>query len=471
MARKSASPSQVYQQSLDAFWQGRGEAALEKVVEHLSSDPKSKENMQFYRLWMEQLVAKKDDDGLSKLSNHLLKRSKLEKNNYREYFALRGLIALNRNNINAAKLFASALKGPRKSEPYVAELIQRIEIITKDKPKYFLLDQVTKIKDYFQWEYLLQVCSENQDNESYQMLSTMLLDRYPNSPKMFLDQYHLGYACDSFADSIEAGNELTEMFPANEEFHILLAAAFIQDKDFVSAIKVLQVAEQIGSSEDLDIIQLQALAYGEYCLKQNSPKLRKQSIELLERAIQAVQAEGFSAQAHRKTLRKLEKIEQQSKEEGPATPINYWYVNLRKEDYSRFKARSLDDIQELRFKLSFQVLSGDILVFGRSELHQGEDMLKVVALYKASSDNYYHPIDGIRSDISLLSRPEQTTMIPGVFETGAPLQDNQQSIFRLGEEAVSEIMAQMERSHRDPDFEVPEDLRETENEEQSEDVG
>jgi tetratricopeptide (TPR) repeat protein len=377
---------------------------------------------------------------------------------------------LTRSNLNTAKLFASALKKPRSNEPYVAEFLQRVEVITKEKPSYFLLEQVSKIKDYFQWEYILQICSENNDNDSYNILSGMLVDRYPNSPKIFLDHYHLGVANGSTEDSVEAGKELIEQFPANEEFHIMLAAALIKDKDYVSAIRILQVAEQISNNEDLDILQLQALAYGNYCLEKDSPKLRKQSIDLLQRAVQAVQQAGFSAKAHRETLKKLEQQEEQSNGKENTIPVCYWYVNLRQEEYNRLKSRPLEDIQDLRFELSFEVLRGDILVFGRAGKEKGEDMLKVVALYKAASDNYYHPIDGIRNDIALLSRPEQTTLVPGVFETGSPNNDRQ-AVFRLGEEAVSEIMSQMERSHRDPDFEVPEHLEETAQEESEENAG
>ncbi len=470
MAKNQASPSQVYKQSLNAFWQGRGEAALEKVVEHLCATPKSNETMQLYRLWMEQLASRDDDSGLQKLSSHLLKRSQFEKRNYREYFALRGLIALTRGNVNAAKLFASALKRPRKNELYVAEFMQRVEVITEEKPNYFLLDQVGKIKDYFQWEYILQICSENNDNENYKVLSEMLVDNYPNSPKIFLDHYHYGVSNESNTDSLEASANLVDMYPANEDFHVFLAAALIKDKDYVSAIRILQTAEKVANNEDLDIIQLQALAYGHYCLEKNSPKLRKQSIELTERAIHAVQQAGFSAKTHKKLLVDLKKQESEEKKETTELPANYWYVNLKKEDYNRMKSRSLDEIQELRFQLSFEVLTGDIVVFGRAENIHGNEMLKILALYKASSDNYYHPIDGIRSDISLLSRPEQTTVLPGIFEADSP-EGNNQAIFRLGEEAISEIMAQMERSHRDPDFEVPAHLQESSEEEEQEDVG
>jgi len=426
--------------------------------------------MQLYRLWMEQLIAKNDDEGLQRLNKHLLKRSKFEKRNYRTYFALRGLIALSKDNLNTAKLFASALKRPRKNEPYVAEFIQRVEVLTKEEPKYFLLDQVEKIKDYFQWEYILQICGENNDNESYAFLSEMLISQYPDSPKVFLDHYHLGISNDSTSDSVDAGKELASLYPSNEEFHILLAAALIQDKDYVSAIRVLQTAEQISNSDDLDIIQLQALAYGCYCLENNAPKVTKQAIQLLERAIQSVEQAGFSAENHKSTLLKLKRQEEQTEKDHKPTPVRYWYVNLEKDTYNKLKSRTLADIQKLRFQLSFEVLSGDILVFGRADKKHGDDFLKVVALYQAASDSYYHPIDGIRSDITLLSRPEQTTMIPGVFETGSP-KTGRQAIFRLGEEAVSEIMAQMERSHRDPSFEVPGHLQEPKQEEENEDVG
>ena len=145
----------LFQEALKLYWGGQLSKAVDAVTRLLADDPETDDRFAAYRLWIEALAELNERPALAMLSEHLFLRGQADPDDHETYTALRGMIDLELDAIQAVRLAVKAL-GEARQNPYVLELIQiyenRIFDIRSPQEVTKLLKSCAPVSDYFHWQ-------------------------------------------------------------------------------------------------------------------------------------------------------------------------------------------------------------------------------------------------------------------------------------------------------------------------------
>ena len=431
----------AYHTGLVEYWAGRQQTSIEYITATLAEDPDHPYMLPMYRLWIELLAELNDKSSLRALCKHLIARATMDTSLSVPFMALRGLIHIELDEIEAAKLYQRSLAQYHRN-PYCAEFLQKFEVRTESKPQLYLFNNISVIFDFFHWQTLATDLYRDHQEQKLQAVLMSVGKMYPNAPLPHLFEFHRSWDVQAYEDAQHAAARLVNLYPGHADFYLFQGMAALKLKDYHSATEILEMALSLTGHHDLDTVALIGHTFLEIYKETNDPEFKESSLAYLSQAQKLMVEAGMSAYVIEKQIAQLEKHEKSISEgeEKDEFTGRVWLLKLPAMRYHQFKNAHYDQIKEILYPLNHNAEKGDLcLIATELKATEGKDMKpwRIAGLYYIEDDPVWHPLDGMKSPLKLLHRPAQSIGID-IVETDAANED-QSHIFELDDKAIEHI--------------------------------
>lgn len=398
--------NRFYTEILEDFWQKKYVDVASSVSAKLAEDPDSDHIFPYYRLWIESLAECRDHDSLRALKKHLFRRGQESAADHSTFFALRGLVHLELDEIGAAQLASKGLEGIDQNA-YALELVQRVTMrlapagVSPGENAdqiLCLLHSKTKIKDYFHWNYLVQGLISLQAEEPLSMVLEHLGHVFPRSPLPHLVEYHRCIERSYFAAAATVAERLREMAPEHVDYMYYLAYALFEDGDYPSARKILHDANRATKGHDAEVVGLLGHCHAKLGGAKEAAECLQQSMQLLEKdgmPCSHVAMEYLEVQAELESQAKLDT------QVMPRDPQG-WLFDLSPRRYYELMTSPENLTEHLLRPLGVRALPGDLCFLTTSSERKPE--WSIVAVYAVESEPIWHPVQGHHSILKCITK-------------------------------------------------------------------
>lgn len=390
----------TYTQALEAFWQRKHKVAIGLLTERLAQDVDSHTSAVLYRLWIEVCAETSDKASLQVLKNHLFVMGQEKSEDHVTFFALRGLVHFELDEIEAAKVLAHACENLVRN-PYVLELHQRLALRTRPAGGFQgdmelhclkLLSSKDGLRDYFHWQHVIQGLVTVGQQEFLGLVLEHVGQLYPRSPVPHLFEYHRSLEQGYFAAAATVAERLRELAPEVIDYMYFQAYAYFEDGDYPSARKILHEANQVTGGLDAEIVGLLGHCHAKLggsteaadCLRKSMELLSKEGLPASHVAIEYldVQQEIDGNQSKSDTS------------EMPREPQG-WVVHLSSRRINELLTSPENVTERLLRPMGTKALPGDLCFL--AAVADNGTRWQIHAVYAVESDPLWHPLQGYQS--------------------------------------------------------------------------
>lgn len=439
-----------YSTALEMYWSGRSATALEYLTNLLSENPNHPKIFELYRLWIEIVAESKEAGSLYTLSTHLLSRSLQNKRKSNVYMALRGIIHLELDEMQATELFYETLKTTRCNNSYCAEFLTRynFRFDLDDSAELNLhLESQNKYTDYLSLVYFSNHELTHGSIDTYQELAKKIQLLYPKNPILRLQQMHFSWDQEEYLTSINTAQSLKQQYPGNHQYAFSLGTAQLLNNDLSSAVESFTTSQSLSSVDDVDTSSLLACIYGYIAMNSDDTDIDNTAIGYINQAQNLLKEQGlpnnYLIRLEDQILDRNEDMTNEEPDNQPQAQQKVWLIQLTSREFSRIKTDSQEEVTDLTMNLGVNVLQGDIVLLGRMfDFDSDYQEMRVIALYEAVSDAYFDPVQNVCTEINLIHRPSSSITIPIESEDGHD--SGMRRIYELDDLALEEISLHLE---------------------------
>jgi tetratricopeptide (TPR) repeat protein len=234
---RNASGFADYATCLHSFWNGQAEETVDQVSSLLSANPDHPMRFSLYRLWLEALANRGERLSMHALHEHLLLRGEANPEDRATYMALRGIIHLEQDRPNAAKLMLRAI-GEKADNPWMTELKQAVELREQGEHAIpALIHSTSPTGDYIIWSSLIRAfIAMNQRHRAESCFDIM--DRiFTGNPTRDICYFHWTSELGDWSSALDHATHLANTFPQHPDFTFYSAYAAFRLNRFNQAIK------------------------------------------------------------------------------------------------------------------------------------------------------------------------------------------------------------------------------------------
>ncbi len=417
------STSKDYLTALSHFWSARPQTSLEHLSKILVENPDHGDRFRFYRLWLEVVADLGDREALRRLFDHLNERSSLSEIREVEYAALRGLIALELDEVELTQMFLkSTAKGV--DNVYSWELKSKYYLrFSQKKIKRLPLAVLAKASDYFafDWQLRMDVFEEKEISPS---LVTRLTKTFPNAPIIPFIQTLSALKVNDFAAALEGAQELLDLFPSNSLYRSLAAHTLVANRLPEKAVEVLEDGQTLGTEDSARDCALLGACYVEMFQGSEEEIFREKGTHFLERSIAMLENSSLSTVASRFHLSILNEDMRSDGMESKS-----WFLELSGREYEKISNAEYEKIDSLSLVFELAPNDGDYVFcvspnYAYSEDKEAEST-RLVAVFQVSGDVSWSPTRGYEAWCHLIGRPAMSIPFQ-MSKKGKPSQDSVQ---------------------------------------------
>lgn len=437
-----------YLSTLELYWSQRRRDAMTYLAKTIEDDFEHEDIHIFYRLWIELLSETHDYLSLHFLKKHLTTMAP-QYSNYDQWAALRGLVHLELDEVEAVALILRAIKNNEDS-PYALELAQRYSLRTKNTSSdhigidLSLLSCKSSVTDYFVLQTLARGLLISGEIDSLTKLLSSISQNYSHSPIEDEFRFWKLFEENKLKEAITVGKRLTQRFPQNENYQFNLAYTYFCHEEVEKAVQGLENFDIKTRKKDPDSLAL--LGYG-YLLsskdKKNSKEWEKAQ-HYLNLAKSQSKKLGIPSS---ETALLLDYMEGSRKPEPNPT---FWLVPLSpRREYDLFN-KTEQEIDYIFHELPKGVDPGDhVFLTSLSDKN-----LRILAIYKVKQTNVWNPYtkhEGLLELVQRMLRPVEIAHIDLKNRTiHKPLSNSQRDIClsQLEEFGTKETLKQPSPKHK-----------------------
>jgi tetratricopeptide (TPR) repeat protein len=422
--------AEVLHDALKAHWAGKTRQAVEAITELLAEDPDTVHRFAAYRLWIEGLAELKERTSLALLSEHLFLRGQAEPDDQETYLALRGIIDLELDAVQAVRLSVKALRDARHN-PYALELVQifhnRVFEDARTHGVPALLNSSAPITDYHHWLTIARgvhlvrndegrTASERDEaSDAMDEVFEHVREVFRGSPLPSLFAFHSYVQSRDFGAATIMAHELARAYPENVDFLYYHAYALFEDGNYPAARQVLNNTLGLAGERDPEILSL----LGHCNAKLGDPERAR---HYLERSTELLRAEGLP---HAHTHLELSEVEADLRKGKPDPKLahpgerSYWLVELSPRRYHEMLTSTDESLSRLIRPMGIGAKPGDVAYFGTQVKDaDGHRVWKIIADYTVDSVPMWHPTQSYHSSLRLDARFEVGVPVPGLTTRG-----------------------------------------------------
>lgn len=431
LERQPSAVHQLLSDGLKAFWAGKPRHAIDIVTQLLGEDPDAVCRFAAYRLWIEALADLSDRASLAVLADHLFVRGQAAPDDQAIYVALRGMIDLELDAIQAVRLAVKSLS-PGIDNPYALELIQIYEnrifaVSSHDSRVPPLLTSGAPILDYFHWVTIARALQLTRDDERLNVdardeaaeamdeVFEHIHEVFRGSPAPSLFAFHRCVQSRNFSAAAVMAHELARAYPENIDFFYYHAYALFEDGDYPAARQVLNNTLSITGERDPEILSLLG-----HCNAKLGDSERAR--HYLQRSTEILRAEGLP---HSHTYLELSEVEEDLRQGRPdpryvtRSERAYWLIELSPRRYHEILTSTDESLVRLIRPMGIGAKPGDVAYFAtRVADKNGNRVWKIIADYTVDSTPIWHPTHGYHSSLRLDARYEVGIVVPDLVVVG-----------------------------------------------------
>lgn len=435
--------AEVLREALKFYWGGQPQKSVEAIANLLAEDPGVENRFAAYRLWIEALAELKERPSLALLSEHLFLRGQAEPDDHETYLALRGIIDLELDAVQAVRLSVKALR-ELQHNPYVLELIQiyenRVFETTSTPATPPLLNSRSPILDYFHWQTIargLHSMAEHTDLgtserevvvEALDEVFELVREEFRGTPLPGLFAFHRYIQSRDFSAAVVVAQELARAYPTNVDVLYYYAYALFEDGNYPSARQVLNNTLGLAGERDPEILSL----LGHCNAKLGDPERAR---HYLQRSAEILRSEGLP-DSH--TFLELSEVEEDLRKGRPdpridsQTERSYWLAELSPRRYHEMLTATDEALSRLVRPMGVGAKPGDLVYFGtRVKDADGRRVWKILADYTVDSLPIWHPTQSYHSALRLDTRYEVGVVVPDLQPRGPGQTPQEQSYYDL----------------------------------------
>jgi tetratricopeptide (TPR) repeat protein len=401
LSRKGGSKiDRSYVEALEAFWQRKHQLAITILTDQLTQESETDSFALFYRLWIEVCAQSGDRASLRALKPHLFAMGQEKSSDHVTFFALRGLVHFELDEIEAATVLAQSCENTEKN-PYVLELLQRLSLRMRPAGGFRgdeelnclrLLRQKDGLKDYFHWQYVVLGLVTVGHTEGVGLALEHMGQFFPRSPLPHLFEYHRSLERGYFAAAATVAERLRELAPEVVDYMYFQAYAYFEDGDYPSARKVLHEANQITGGFDAEIVGLLGHCHAKLggakeasiCLQKSMQLLSNQGLPASHVAMEYLDVQQEIDGGPSKSDTK----------EMPREPQG-WIVHLSPRRVNELLSSPENVTERLLRPMGTRALPGDLCFL--TSVSPETSQWNILAVYAVESDPLWHPIQGHQS--------------------------------------------------------------------------
>ncbi len=398
-----------YQHCLNLFWNGQSKAAIQFAADEIEKHPAGEEVFRLYRLWIEQLAALGEWDSLKRLGKHLLARGYENPQQAVTWQALRGLIHLELDELQAVSLLLRTLD-QRTDNPYCLEFKQ-IALFRKADTNDFelsLLQSTKAIEDYFLWQTLARGFLLHGRKNDLTRALYHVSQFFPSSPLADEFKYHTHIEAGEYAEACQLAKLLAERFPENSDYEFFLGYSQYQSEDLKGALKTLTHKSSASVVDDPDYLMMAAATHQKIANGDVSNQSHGRAIECFRKLETIYRNENFPISAIRSSIETLE-TEQRAfmgvdADIGQAVASQAWLVKLTPRLYFEVQTTSQEELSQIVWSMGEQAKAGDMVFFAAEHPLDGGGPWRIVAIYHVVSGPNWSPYTKFESTLELIYR-------------------------------------------------------------------
>lgn len=401
LPRKSGSKIvRSYVEALEAFWQRKYPLAITLLTDQLTQDSESDSSALLYRLWIEVCAQSGDRASLRALKRHLFAMGQERSADHTTFFALRGLVHFELDEMEAATGLAQSFENTEKN-PYSLELLQRLSLRMRPAGEFRgdqelaylpLLGTKDGLKDYFHWQYVVLGLVTVGHAEGVGHALEHIGQVFPRSPLPHLFEYHRSLERGYFAAAATVAERLRELAPEVVDYMYFQAYAYFEDGDYPSARKILHEANQITGGFDAEIVGLLGHCHA---------KLggAKEASICLQKSMQLLSNQGLPA-----SHVAMEYLDVQQEMDGGASRSDTkemprepqgWIIHLSPRRVYELVSSPENVTERLLRPMGTRALPGDLCFL--ASVSPDSSQWNILAVYAVESDPLWHPVQGHQS--------------------------------------------------------------------------
>lgn len=420
---------EAYHAALKALWSGQFQLAATRASALIDDDPEGPLRFAAYRLWIEALAEHKERPSLAILAEHLFHRGQAEPDDQARYLALRGLIDLELDSIDAARLRLRAIKD-NWDDAYALEFQQIFEyrVLGGEHGEYgpCLLRSKAGIVDYLHWQtlargMLTEMRIGNEDRrEVLDEIFAVVRDHFRGAPLPSLFTYHRLISSRDFAAAAFVAGELSRSYPESTDYLYYHAYAHFEDGGYREAQQVLQKTLGFAGDADAEVMSLMGhcsaklgeIERAKHYLGQAARLLKEQGLPYAH-----VELELSDIEEERQLGEAAKRAGNGSATTSPEGDKDrgVWLVELSPRRYHEMLTETDEALSQLLRPMGIGARPGDTCYFGRRfAVDGGEEVWKIIADYDVASSPEWHPQHQYQTELRLTARYDVGVRVPGL---------------------------------------------------------
>ena len=402
-----------YLAGLKDYWSGRPRTAIEHISKTIADSPSNDSHLPLYRLWVELLASENDHAALRSLADHLRQRAENEQEYVNTYFALRGLIDFELEQIQSAELKLAALKSVQNM--YVWELRcrmahrcgMRIDSYNSEKAK-----EAVAFDYIFAKSYMMNLYHERKFNEATEV-AKIIDQTFRGNPLGTEIRMHKNIDQNDFSHALRYAHDLFDQFPGHADYPVFLAFLQIKNGHYPEADMTLSKCESMFGSDDVDVTCLKASLYYLIYMASGDKKDKERSIVQIKNAVATLEKNGYSTANYSKMYHEVIGTM------GHIERASSWMVHLNQTEFADLMFKDEHEIKSIKRAIGQETEVGDLVfMVARDAVYkkEGSTNVRLGAVYQVVSEAAWHPIDGHQVVLELVSKPAISIRLPVVFD-------------------------------------------------------
>ncbi len=402
---------------LQAHWAGRPQTAIEYVSKVLAEEPNHPRQFAFYRLWIEALAEMNSRDALASLGRHLAQRAQEEENLHRHinYMALRGLIHLELDQMQAARLMERAL-GAAKGNPYALEFRQILAQRVSSSEAPALLSAQGSLSDYFHWQTLARGLFLRGEREALHSVLDRVDRNFNGSPMRQVFELHQCIEEGNLERATVVSTELARRMPGHPDYDVIAAWSALHSGQIEVAEERLGHALKVSGEGDVDVMALAGHVAAIRAWATGDKEIVEAANQYLAKASAMLRNLGLPFTRSAMNAAAIQERAQESNDGATeaAHPGRAWLMKLSPRRYCEIRTEEEPAITQIARPMGGAARPGD-LVFFAGDLPNGyapdregaKNWWNIAAIYTVASEPVWDPIHRQQSVLQLVSRPNE----------------------------------------------------------------
>lgn len=431
-----------YLAGLKDFWSGRPRTAIEHISKVIADSPSNEALLPSYRLWIELLATEQDGPALRSLAEHLRQRSENEKEYANTYFAFRGIIDFELDEIQSAELKIAALKSV--NNMYAWELAYKLSHRCGYKVESYPTKKAKEAAafDYiFSRSYIMHLYQNRMFDQSTD-IAKIVDQNFSGNPLIAEIRLHQNIEKGEFGAALRYAHELYDKFPGHSDFPVILAYLQIQNHQLAEAENILSKCESMFGNDDVDVAGLKAVLLSKKYHSSQNKKDKEKSIVAIKRASQLLEQNGYSrlqlSQMYHEEVNTMNNNENEAKT---------WMVHLSQREFADLMIKDEEEIQTIHQSIGASADVGDLVFMVAHDAvtpKDEESQFRLGAVYQVVSESVWHPIDGDQAVLKLLSKPTISIKLPVLLEENESKYRDKRFVFEMDDNAFAQVYSTIE---------------------------